>query len=97
MATAPENPCRWGHPELGLMANITTLLDVNTVLRCPRCKNFLSFEDAVRNDERMRWAAKFDEAAAWHRADAAGPLRVRQGAAALGFEMAAEEMREATP
>lgn len=56
MPILPENPCADGHPELALMTLATTLLDDLPVMVCNRCGERLSFEDAVRNDERLKIA-----------------------------------------
>lgn len=54
MPTLRENPCVDSHQELALMSNVTSLLDVNAMMLCNRCGDTMTFEDAVRNDERMR-------------------------------------------
>lgn len=84
MVSVPVSPCAEGHPELSLMKNVTALRDVETMLSCLRCGEILSFEEAVRNDERIRWAAEFERLASSDLLGlAAGLLRAnkRQGAA----------------
>lgn len=86
-----DDPCRYGHPELKLMIEVTTFRDRLPVMHCNRCGAQLGFEEAVRNDERIKWAAEFDRAAAWHRDGQGGGHR----RAAIGYELAAEQLREA--
>lgn len=58
MTIIPANPCRFGHPELKLFADITTYYDRLPQMLCPRCGSALSYEEAVRNDERLRMEAE---------------------------------------
>jgi hypothetical protein len=56
MPIMSENPCADGHPELRLLIEVTTFSDRLPVMHCRRCGENLSFEDAVRNDERIKLA-----------------------------------------
>jgi len=48
------DPCEEGHPELAQLVDVSTLRDRLPRYRCPRCSTDLTFEDAIRNDERMK-------------------------------------------
>lgn len=61
MATMSPNPCAEGHQELALMLDVTAFGDSTQQMRCNRCGNTLDFEDAVRNDERIRIAAAIED------------------------------------
>lgn len=54
MATQQINPCAESHQELSLMLKVTSLTDRLPVMHCNRCGENLSYEDAVRNDERIQ-------------------------------------------
>jgi hypothetical protein len=56
MPIMPENQCADSHQELALMTVCTSLRDVNAMLLCNRCGDTVTFEAAVRNDERMKIA-----------------------------------------
>lgn len=54
MPTMPENPCADGHPELRLMTEVTSFSDRLPVMHCNRCESTMTFEAAIRNDERIK-------------------------------------------
>ncbi len=54
MSYAVPGPCPGGHQELKLMKEITSLTDTERQMMCNLCCHAMSFEDAVRNDERMK-------------------------------------------
>lgn len=54
MSYALPGPCPDGHQELQLMTECTTLTDTERQMLCNRCCHAMSFEDAVRNNERMQ-------------------------------------------
>lgn len=55
MSFALPGPCPDGHQELKLMTEVTTLADhPDRAMMCNACNHVLTFEDAVRNDERMK-------------------------------------------
>jgi hypothetical protein len=94
MATVngPLNPCALGHEELGLMRNMTTFRDVDTVMMCTRCGKPMTFENAVRNDERIRWAAAFAAMANEHRSGARTWLG-KGSNPVVGLELVADHLR----
>lgn len=59
MPTQKINPCLDSHQELSLMTEVTSFGDQLPVMHCNRCGTSLSFEDAVRNDERLKLGLKY--------------------------------------
>jgi len=56
MPTFKPGLCAERHQELSLMTEATTFCDRLPVMHCRRCGENLSFEEAVRNDERIKIA-----------------------------------------
>src|SRR5688572_13526088 len=54
MSFALPGPCEDGHQELKLMKEITSLTDTERQMMCNRCCHAMTFEEAVRNDERIK-------------------------------------------
>lgn len=61
MPTLPDNPCADGHPELKLLIEVTHLGERLPAYHCNRCGDRLGYEDAIRNDERIKIARRIEE------------------------------------
>lgn len=61
MPIMSENPCASGHPELKLLLEVTSFSDRLPVMHCRRCGENLPYEQAIRNDERLKVTARLVE------------------------------------
>lgn len=53
MTVLAANPCEAGHQGIALLKDVTTLGERLPRYLCNRCGTILTFEQAIRNDERL--------------------------------------------